>query len=206
MKKPVRIALVLGMGLALAPISVHAQAPEAQPAAVPAIPVDQQATKEQMTKLFEAMKIKEQMASVMKMMPGIMQQQVAQQMQQMKKDHPEMATMTDEQQKQQAKVMSKFMERVMTVYGSDDMLNEMAAVYQRHLTSADVDGIIAFYNSPAGQHMVTMAPAIMQEFMPTMMKHMQERMKPVIDDMTKEMAEIAKSQADAKPAATPVAK
>jgi len=114
-----------------------------------------------------------------------------------------MKAMTEEQQKASAKVMTKFMERVMTAYGSDDMLNEMGAIYRKYLTGADVEAIIAFYNSPAGQHMLNMAPAMMQEFMPTMMKHMQERIRPLIEDMSKEMEAIAKPQPDTKPVAPP---
>jgi hypothetical protein len=195
MKRATCIALVLG--LALAPVSLMAQLPSVnsgtQPAAIPTVPVDQQATKEQIARLFEAVKIKEQLASVSKMMPTLMQQQFSEQMKQMQKDHPEMKVMTDEQQKDSAKVMAKFMERVMTVYSSDDMLNEMGAIYQKYLTGADVEAIITFYNTPAGQHMLSMAPAMMQEFMPTMMKHMQERIKPLIEDMSKEMEAIVKT-------------
>jgi hypothetical protein len=178
------------MGIALAPISIHAQA---APAVVPTVPAGQQPTKEQLAKLFEVMHSKEQMASVMKMIPAIMQQQFAGQTKEMKKDHPEMASMTDEQQKAADKVMNRFMERAMTVYGTDEMVSDMSALYQKHLTSDDVDAMIAFYSSPAGQHMIATVPAIMQELLPTMMLRMQERLKPLIEDMAKEMAEIVKT-------------
>jgi hypothetical protein len=40
----------------------------------------------------------------------------------------------------------------------------------------------------------------MQEFMPTAMRHMQENMKPLLDDLIKEMDAIVKSPAAEKPA------
>jgi hypothetical protein len=190
MKKMLFIAVVLSM--ALTPCAMVAQAPAAAPV-VSAIPADQQATKEQLAKLFETMRFKEQLASVSKMMPTIMQQQFAEQARQMRKDHPERPAMTDEQQKASAEVMTKFMDKAINLYGSDEMMNQMGAIYQRHLTGADVEAITAFYASPAGQHMVAMSSVMMQEFMPAMMKNMQERIKPLIEEMDKEMQAIAKT-------------
>jgi len=62
------------MTLVLAPWAV-AQAPAGQPAASPAsatvIPPDQQPTKEQLAKLFELIRVREQVQSVLKMMPAM---------------------------------------------------------------------------------------------------------------------------------------
>jgi hypothetical protein len=93
------------------------------------------------------------------------------------------------------------MGRVMNLYTPDEMTADMAAIYQKHLTQADVDGMIAFYSSPAGQHMLDVVPVIMKEFMPVVMQRINERIKPLTDEMTKEMAEISKSTPPAdKPA------
>jgi len=209
MNRKCKFAAVIGMGVALASWTVSAQAPEAQqagesaPDAVTAqvIPPDQQPTQEQLAKLFEVMRVKEQLASVTKMMPALMQQQMQAQAKQMQKGHPEMASMTEEQQQASAKVMSKYMGRVMNLYTPDEMTADMAAIYQKHLTQADVDGMIAFYSSPAGQHMLDVVPVIMKEFMPVVMQRINERIKPLTDEMTKEMAEISKSTPPAdKPA------
>jgi hypothetical protein len=197
MKNSVCITAVIGM--MLLPCAAFAQADTEQPAAAPVatavVPADQQPTKEQLAKLFELMKVRDQLASVTKMMPVLMQQQMKAQMEQMKKDHPEMAAMNEEQQQAAAQVMSKFMTRIFDVYNADEMISDMESIYQRHLTRSDVDGIIAFYSSPAGQHMVEMAPVIMKEYMPMVMQRMQERMKPLIDEMGKEMEAIAKPAA-----------
>ena len=136
------------------------------------------------------------------MMPALVQQQMKAHMQQMRKDHPEMALMSEEKQQAAGMVMDKFMARVFDIYTPDEMISDMAGIYQKHLSRSDVDGMIAFYSTPAGQHMVAMTPVIMQEYMPLVMQRMQERMKPLTDEMSKEMEQIAKPAAPAadKPA------
>jgi hypothetical protein len=191
MKKANCIVALIGMGLAMASWAARAQAP----AAPTAIPADQQATKEQLAKLFELMRVRDQVASLAKTLPTIMQQQMTAQMSQMQKDHPEMAPMPQEQNQALAKIESEFMERVMNLYTSDEMIADMAGIYQKHMTRSDVDGIIGFYKSPAGQHLLDMQPVILQEYMPLMMQRMQDRIKPLTDEMTKEMMEIIKSKA-----------
>jgi len=193
--------------LALAPWALAqapASQPEATPAVAPVIPQDQQATKEQLAKLFEVMRLREQLASVTKMMPALMQNQMQEQFRQMQKDHPEMKSVSEEQQQAFAKVMGKYMEKVMSIYTSDEMIADMTTIYQKYLTRSDVDGIIAFYGSPAGQHMLAMQPMIVKESMNISMKRVQERIKPLIDEMTKEMEGVVKSQTP--PAKEPNAK
>jgi hypothetical protein len=64
-----------------------------------------------------------------------------------------------------------------------------------------VDAYIAFYGSPAGQHLLNLTPVMMQEYMPMAMKRVQETTKTLTDDMTKEMLECINPDEPAKPAA-----
>jgi uncharacterized protein len=198
MNKACKFVMALGVGLLLTPW-VMAQPPADQPesAAVTAssIPADQQATKEQIAKLFEVMRLREHLASYTRMLPALMQQQMQAQFKQMQNDHPEMKSMTDEQQQAFGKVMDKYMEKMMNLYTSDEMLADMSSIYQKYLTQSDVDGIIAFYSSPAGKHMLDMQPIMMKESMTTVMQRMQDRIKPLIDEMSKEMEGVAKPPA-----------
>jgi hypothetical protein len=197
------ICIVVALGVMMLPCAVFAQTPAAQPSTAPAaflpepsvIPADQQPTKEQLIKLFELMRVRDQLATVTKMIPALVQQQMKAQMQQMRKDHPEMALMSEEKQQAAGMVMDKFMARVFDIYTPDEMISDMAAIYQKHLSRSDVDGMIAFFSTPAGQRMVAMTPVIMQEYMPMVMQRMQERMKPLTDEMSKEMEQIAKPAA-----------
>jgi hypothetical protein len=196
MNKTCKFAAVLGIGLTLAPWAVAqapASQPENKPAVAPVIPQDQQATKEQLAKLFEVMRLREQMASMTKTIPALMQRQMQAEIRQLQKDHPEMKSMTDEQQQAFRKIMGKFMEKAMNVNNYDETIADMSAIYQKYLTRSDVDGMIAFYSSPAGQHMVDMQPMIMKDAMNNSMERAQARIKPLVDEMTKDMEDAAKS-------------
>jgi hypothetical protein len=54
--------------------------------------------------------------------------------------------------------------------------------------------MIGFYTSPAGQHLLAMQPVIMKEFTPTVMQRIQERSRPLIEEMSKEIEAITKPQ------------
>jgi hypothetical protein len=60
-----------------------------------------------------------------------------------------------------------------------------------------VDAFIAFYATPAGQHLLDAQPAIMQEYMPLVMSRMQVRSKALSEEMMKEVGDILKPQPDA---------
>jgi hypothetical protein len=47
----------------------------------------------------------------------------------------------------------------------DDLVAQLSPVYQKHLTEADLQGIITFYSSPAGKKLAEKTPAIMQDSM-----------------------------------------
>jgi hypothetical protein len=96
------------------------------------------------------------------------------------------------------KVMSKYVGKAMDLYPADEMVTDMTAIYQRHLSKDDVDGLIAFYSSPAGQHLLDAQPLVAQEFMPIVMGKVSERSQAMTKEMMKEMAEYVPT---AKPAA-----
>jgi hypothetical protein len=159
MKNACKFAAVLGMGLLLAsPGFAQAPAGQTAPAPVPspvaAVPADQQPSQEQLTKLFELLRVRENLASVSKILPAQMQQQIAAQAKEMQKDHPGRPHLTEEQQQAVTKITNKFMARVINLYSADEMIADMAALYQKHLSSSDVDDLIGFYSSPAGQHLL----------------------------------------------------
>jgi hypothetical protein len=196
MNQACKFAVVLGMGLVLAPCVAIAQATadqSATPAAVaaPTVPPDQQPTKEQLAKLFEVMRIRQQMEGVMKMMPAMVQQQVQAQVKDMTSKLSGGAP-TPEQQAALQKVLDKFMQKAFSLYPVNEMIDDMSGLYQRHLTRSDVDAFIAFYASPAGQHLLDAQPAIMQEYMPLVMSRMQVRSKALNEELAREMEEIAK--------------
>lgn len=194
------------LGLMLMPWSISAQtqaaAPEAaaQPAQT-AIPPDQQATRAQLDKLFEVMQLRKQMQMVMKMMPVIIQRQMHEQMKDLIAKLPDGNHITPEQQAGVEEIMNKYMEKELNIYSMDVMLNDMATVYQRHFTRADVDAYIAFYSTPAGQHLLEEQPEIMREYMPMVMERVQKSSEQLSIDMMKEMEDYIHSTAKASQSA-----
>ncbi|MGB8260623.1 MAG: DUF2059 domain-containing protein [Terracidiphilus sp.] len=176
---------------------------EAAPATAAAIPLDQQPTREQLVKLFDVMRIREQMASLTKMMPELVQQQVDAQSKELAAKMPAGYQPTPEQQAARNKLLTRYMEKAMTIYTVDEMLDDMTAVYQRHLTRTDVDAFIAFYSSPAGQHLLDAQPVIMREYMPVVMQRVRERSRALTDEMNKEMDELMKFAAPAAEKSAP---
>jgi len=186
MKKTMCIAAVLGM--ALTPCMMVAQAPAAAPAATATVPVDQQPTKEQLARLFEVTRLRQLLDSQLKMIPAMVKQQMQAQAKELSAQLPGKKP-TAEQQAEMDKTMDVYMAKAMNIVSIDDMLDDMASLYQRHLTRSDVDAMIVFYESPAGQHLLDAQPAIMQEYMPMIMKRVGERSKALTDDLAKAIKE-----------------
>jgi len=165
------------------------QQPAAQPQA-PVVAEDQQPTDSQLNRLFDAMRIRQQMASMTQTMSQVMQQQMEAQIKQMQEEHPESAKMTPEQQKAFNAAMGKFMQKAMALYTADDMMADMKGIYKKHLSQSDVENTITFFGSSSGQRILDMAPVMMQEYMPMVMRKTEERLKPVLNELQLELAQI----------------
>jgi hypothetical protein len=103
--------------------------------------------------------------------------------------------LTPEQQAALDKVMNRFLDKAMNLFTVDEMIDDMAAIYQRHFTRDDVNAYIAFYSTPAGQHLLQITPVIMQEYMPIVMQRLQERSKDLTAELSKEITDVLKSSA-----------
>lgn len=195
-------SVLAALGLSLAPFAL-AQSPAAQPppaaqapiATVDVVPSNQQATREQLAKLFEVMRLRQQFDSMTKMMPAIVQQQVHEQMSQMAASVPGGKQLSPEQQTAFDKLMDKYMHKASTLYPADEMIEDAMTVYQRHMSRADVDAYIAFYSSAPGQHLLDAQPVIMKEYMPVVSDKVQERTKQLYAEMAQDLQDFMKSQA-----------
>jgi hypothetical protein len=162
------------------------------------VPVAQQATKEQLKKLFEVMRLRQQFEETMKMLPSVVQQQLRLQMGQLTASMPDRKQMTPEQRKELDTVMNRYMEMAATPYPVDEMIVDAISVYQRHMTREDADAYITFFSSPPGQHFLDAQPAIMKEYMPIAMERAQRRTQELTLELSTVLAEFAKSVKPAK--------
>ncbi|MBC3916498.1 DUF2059 domain-containing protein [Undibacterium sp. CY18W] len=82
------------------------------------------------------------------------------------------------------KALDKFRDKVRIIhkeqFGWDKLEPLFIDIYSKSLTQEDVDGIIAFYKSPAGKSYVSKMPAMMQQSMASMQKLMGPMMEKII--------------------------
>jgi uncharacterized protein len=193
------VAIMMGSMIAAAqsaqPGAAQTGASPAASAATNLVPVDQQATKEQLTKLFEVMRLKEQMQSMHQLAPSMVKEQIA------SAEADARTELTPEQREGMQKVMNKYVGKAMDLYPTDEMLRDMGAIYQKHLSKQDVEGLIVFYSSPAGQHLMDAQPVIAQEIISVVTGKLTERSQAMIKEMMQEWAPFVPSKPEpSKPA------
>jgi hypothetical protein len=201
-----RLIAVFGFGLAVAPLIGFGQAyevsssgtvtPEQSASAI--APADQ-ATSEQLVKLFDVMRIRNQMQSMRKMVPAMVETQVREQMNAMTAQLSSGAKLTAQQRAAIDRILHKYVDKAMDLYPIDEMVEDMTVIYRKYLTREDVDAMIAFYGSSAGQHLLDAQPKIAQEYMPIAMQRASERMKSLTAEMMKDMATLKESAGQAQP-------
>jgi hypothetical protein len=188
MTRNYRIAVVLGVASIFAPSMLTpflaAQEPATAPAAEAgpsAIAPEDQATKLQIANLFEGMHLRQQFEKTMGAMTDVARQQMDAQIKELT-ERPG-AQITPAQKEATRKVADKFLEKSMHIMSIDDMIDQITTIYQRHFTKEDITAATEFYSSPAGQHMLSEQPAIMKEYMPIVMKRMNEQMQTLIEEL-----------------------
>ena len=141
---------------------------------------DTPATKEDVQKYFEVMHLHDMMLQMVDAMAKPMHQMVHDQY---VKDKDKLPDGFEEQ-------MNKMMDDMFKDMPWDEMIQAMVPAYQKHMTKGDLDAIVAFYSSPAGQKLLREMPAITAESMQTMMPIMQKYVEKVqgrIQDATMAM-------------------
>jgi hypothetical protein len=170
-----------------------APAPSAANTAAPArtIPAADQPSREQLLTLFHVMRIRSQMEDLLKTLPATLEQQL-----QSEEDEVQLSLMpmggelTAEQKAARDKVTNKYIELAEKQYPVDEMLDDLVAVYQRHLSREDVEGIVAFYRSEAGQHLLDAQPLMAREVMPAVTEKFEARDKVLIERYKRELNDV----------------
>ena len=193
-----RKASILVAVLLLATLSLTAQQPAAQGAAKnapgQALPSDAP-SREQLLRLFEMLEIKKQMDSMRDTLAKTLEQQFAQMSR---------GQLSAKQKDEFAKLEGELFRKLM----SDDfvmkMTEELVPIYQRHFTSSDVEALVAFYSTAAGQKFLHEQSKIMAEYMPRAMENMQGRVQQAMEEthFTDRIEQIM-SESETKPPAKP---
>ena len=93
---------------------------------------------------------------------------------------------------EQMAALDKFAEGLFKDMPVDEMLDAMVPIYQKHLTKSDLDAILAFYGSAAGQKLLREQPAMMQEGMEVGGEIGRKRIGIMMQKMDEFVAELAK--------------
>jgi hypothetical protein len=149
-------------------------------------------TREEVLKLFDLLQITKTMDAVIN---ATKQQsmEVAEQMIQEK-----MPDATPEQKKKLREMMDEVMRESLGPAAINEMLEATVPVYQRHLTKADMDAMVAFYSSPVGQKILHEQPTMIQESMEAsagIQQRIARSMFQKIDERMEKMAEAEKEHA-----------
>jgi hypothetical protein len=113
------------------------------------------ASKEDVKKLFDVMASREQMAQMMQQMFTQMRNMNREQL---KKTHQDLSDAELARRDRESEDLIKN-------FPLDEMLNDMIPIYQRHFTKSDIDALVAFYSSAAGQKFLHETPAVTAETM-----------------------------------------
>jgi hypothetical protein len=134
--------------------------------------------------LFIAMRMEHTMDQMM----GMMQQQI----QQMAMNAPVSDTMTPAQKKLTDEYMATTMKMATESMGWKAIEPEYVKLYATTYTEQEIDGILAFYKSPAGQAMLAKSPELSTGAMKIVqgkMADLQPKLKQMQDQYTRQMLE-----------------
>lgn len=175
-------------------------APAAQQPAAPnkpsmVLPADQQASHEDIVRLFEALHLQQTMENLQEAMMTNMQQLLNQ----TPAKDSELKLSPAQRQKLEA-FRSRSNERARNLYPIKEMLEDFVPVYQRYFTKSDVDVLIAFYSSPAGKRFLAVQPELTREGMAALMPKTQERLQKYSEETRRKLDEIFKTDDETKSA------
>lgn len=182
------LVFTISTGMAsLASAQQPASTPE-QPSASRVISAADKPTREQLVTLFQVMRIRAQMEEMLKNLPIALRQQLESEEQDVEISlKPLGGELSPDQKAARDRVTERYFALAGQQYPVDEMLSDMVDVYQRHLTRDDVDGIIAFYRSTPGQHLLDAQPLMAKEVMPAVMKKLEERNHTLVERYKREL-------------------
>lgn len=85
----------------------------------------------------------------------------------------------------------------------DEMVNAVIPIYQRHLTRTDVEEVIRFYSSPAGQKLLSEQPKMLQESMQAGVDIQRKRMDEINAKLHERMQKLMEAADDKGDSAKP---
>ncbi len=189
----------LGLMLTLASAQT-AQQPRATPAVEAEAPPDQQPTQEQMSKLFDVMRVGKLLQEELDTISAVKQRQVEAQVKELALKLTGGTPLTPAQLKDVEKVSNSYWQKAQYIYSPEPRINDMMVAYQHHLDRSDVQAMIAFFSSRAGQDLANAPVGISQALVPAVVQRLQGKPSPeeITQDREKLMKQGHLSDSDVK--------
>ena len=144
-------------------------------------PADAPASKEDVERYFEVMHV----LDIAKNSMDLMRKQVAKLVHEQMKNQPSLPPEFEDR-------MNKKIDDMWKDFPLEEMLQAMIPAYQHNLTKGDIDALIAFYSSPAGQRIMKQLPAIQAEALQAAMGPAQKYMAKAMDRIHEDIAQAVK--------------
>jgi uncharacterized protein len=154
---------------------------------------EQPATREDVVRLFEKLRLRQQCEA--------MQQSMISQWKPMLDEIVQKSSsqLTPEQQAKMRAMMDRTMQQATAVYPVAEILEDFIPAYQSNLTKSDIEAIVSFYSSPAGQRLLDKTPKITQDGLAAIMPKMRQKMMTVMEQMQRNVADMVQASASGEP-------
>jgi hypothetical protein len=129
-------------------------------------------SRERLLKLFGLLEVDKQTEAMKSMMHELMKNQI-----------PSLSRLTPQQLKELDQLENDVTDKVMGPDYMNALREDLIPIYQRSFTAADIDAVIGFYSSPAGQKFLHKQPEIIQEFVPKVMTEAQQRVQKAMEEV-----------------------
>ena len=153
----------------------------------PPLPEGLRATDGQIATLLNTMRVKDQMKTVLDLMPVILQQQMQKQ-----REALNGRQLTPEQGEQIEKFLQQRIEKTIDLYPIEEIIADAGTVYQKYISSSDADVLIEFYQTPAAQRLIDIQPAMAQEYLPLVLSRLETRIKTFAEETSRDAQELLK--------------
>jgi len=189
MRTMILLCMSLILSLPLAGQQSVAEAAAKSRTAKPALSADAP-NRDQVMTLLNLMQVRKSMMAAMEGMKEVMKQSAEESLRQ---------KVTDPTPQQLAALRGMF-DDIVSVMPLDEMESAIVAIYQRHLSKADVEEMIRFYSSPTGQKLIHEQPQIMQESMQAGAAIQQKRAGEIEAKIQKRIQELVEAEENNKAA------
>lgn len=91
-------------------------------------------------------------------------------------------------------MVDEMLNEIFKNYPTDEILEDSIPIYQKHLTTSDVDAIVRFYSTEVGQKVLKEMPAIISESSQLTQAHLQPRLQAAATKLTESLSKMVEGK------------